>query len=75
MSPFQPRRVAMPHHVEVAEDGHGHWLAKDTEGLVGGLFRTRRDALRFAMLEAEGDAACVCVLPGEPIARAAEYGR
>jgi hypothetical protein len=69
MSLFAPRRVVTPHHFEVAEDGHGHWVARDTEGLVGGLFRTRKDALRFALDEAEGNAACICVLPAEPAHR------
>jgi hypothetical protein len=73
MSTFEPRRAATPHHFEIAEDGHGHWMATDTEGLVGGVFRTRKDALRFAMFEAEGDPACVCVLPAEPASGRLEH--
>ena len=66
MSLFAPRRMAPRHHFEIAEDGRGHWVARDVEGLVGGIFRSRKDALRFAVDEAEGDAGCVCVLPGQP---------
>jgi hypothetical protein len=73
MSPFQPRRAATPHHFEIAEDGHGHWMATDTEGLIGGVFRTRKDALRFALFEAEGDPACVCVLPEGPVPGGLEH--
>jgi hypothetical protein len=69
MSLFAPRRVATPHHFEIAEDGRGHWVARETKGLVGGLFRTYKDALHFALDEADGDAACVSVLPAEPVRR------
>src|SRR5271165_4878279 len=48
------------------DDARGHWVAKDTEGLIGGVFRTRKDALRFALFEVAGDSACVRVLPRTP---------
>jgi hypothetical protein len=37
-------------------------VAQDREGLIGGVFRTQKDALRFALFEAAGDSACVRVL-------------
>jgi hypothetical protein len=63
MSGFAPRAVFTPHRFEIAENGRGYWVAKDQEGLVGGVFRTQKDALRFALFEAAGDSACVRVLP------------
>ena len=63
MSSFRPRAVCASHHFEIAEDGRGHWVAKDQQGLIGGVFRTQKDALRFALFEAAGDSALVRVLP------------
>jgi hypothetical protein len=63
MSSFAPRPVLTPYHFEIAENGRGYWVAKDTEGLIGGVFRTQKDALRFALFEAAGDSACVQVFP------------
>jgi hypothetical protein len=37
-------------------------VAQDEEGLIGGVFRTQKDAFRFALLEAGGDRACVRVV-------------
>ena len=54
--------VRAPHHFEVAENGRGYWVAEDKEGLIGGVFRTQKDALRFALFEAAGDSACVKVI-------------
>jgi hypothetical protein len=65
MSSFAPRPVLMPHHFEIAPDGRGCWVARDKEGLIGGLFRTQRDALRFALFEVAGDRTCVRVSPAE----------
>jgi hypothetical protein len=48
MSSFAPRPVLAPHHFEIAENGRGYWVARDREGLIGGVFRTKKDALRFA---------------------------
>ena len=64
MSSFAPRPVLTPYHFEIAQNGRGYWVAKDTAGLIGGVFRTQKDALRFALFEAAGDSACVHVFPG-----------
>ncbi|WP_027171080.1 hypothetical protein [Methylobacterium sp. 10] len=32
----------------VGQDPQGHWVAVETHGLGGGLFRTRHDALHYA---------------------------
>jgi hypothetical protein len=63
MSNFAPRAVFTPHHFEIAENARGYWVAKDKEGLIGGLFRTQKDAVRFALFEVAGDSTCVRVLP------------
>ena len=46
MSSFAPAAVLTLHHFEVSENGRGYWVAKDKEGLIGGVFRTQKDALR-----------------------------
>jgi hypothetical protein len=63
MSSFAPRAVFTPHHFEIAENARGYWVAKDKEGLIGGVFRTQKDALRFALFEVAGDSAYIRVLP------------
>jgi hypothetical protein len=62
MSSFAPAVVLALHHFEVSENGRGYWVAEDKEGLIGGVFRTQKDALRFALFEAAGDSACVKVI-------------
>jgi len=34
-----------------AQNGRGYWVAKDKAGLVGGVFRTQKDALRLLCLK------------------------
>lgn len=63
MSTVAPFPVSTPHHFEIVQNGRGYWVAKDMEGLIGGVFRTEKDALRFALFEVEGDGTCVRVLP------------
>jgi hypothetical protein len=63
MSQFAPQAASTPHHFEIAENARGYWVAKDKEGLIGGVFRTQKDALRFALFEVAGDSAYVRVLP------------
>ena len=62
MSSFTPAPVLSTHHFEVSETDRGYWVAQDKEGLVGEVFRTRNDDLRFALFEAAGDSACVKVI-------------
>ena len=62
MSSFAPAAVLTLHHFEVSENDRGYWVAEDEEGMIGGVFRTQKDALRFALFEAAGDSACVKVI-------------
>jgi hypothetical protein len=51
MSSFARLRVSTPHRFEIARNGRGYWVAKDKQGLIGGVFRTQKHALRFALFE------------------------
>ena len=73
MASFDPRPLCVPHHFEIARDRRGHWVVHDREGLVGGVFLTRKDALRFALGEVAGDPAYVHVC-GEPALAPGEGG-
>ena len=55
MPPAIANPVRPPHEFEIAQDPCGHWVARDRDGLVGGVFRRREDAIRFALFEANGD--------------------
>ena len=63
MSSFVPRPVLTPRHFEITQNVRGYWVAKDQEGVIGGVFRTQKDALRFALFEVAGDSARVHMLP------------
>jgi hypothetical protein len=63
MSNFAPQAAFTPHHFEIAENSRVYWVAKDKEGLIGGVFRTQKDTVRFALFEVAGNSACVRVLP------------
>ena len=43
----------------VGQDGEGHWLAVETHGLGGGIFRSRDRALRYARDESHGQPGAV----------------
>lgn len=60
-SRFAPHAVFNRHHFVITENSRGYWVAADEEGLIGGVFRSRKDALRFALFEAAGDSARVRV--------------
>jgi len=65
MSSFAPSHVSTPYHFEIARNASGYWVAKDKEGLIGGVFRTQKDALRFALFEVGGDSSCVQLIPAD----------
>ena len=63
MSNFAPRAIFTPYHFEIVQNRRGYWVARDDDGLIGGVFRSQKDALRFALFEAAGDSAHVRLPP------------
>ena len=48
---------------DVTENAQGLWVAHERHGLVEGVFRTQRDAVRFALFET-GNPDSVVVIAG-----------
>ncbi|MCJ2048833.1 RAG2 PHD domain containing protein [Methylobacterium sp. J-070] len=48
LQPARPPAAAPPLSYLVGQDGEGHWVALEAGGRAGGIFRTRRDAIRYA---------------------------
>jgi len=44
---------------EVTQNSQGYWIARESRGLIEGLFVNQRDAIRFALFEAGGGSASV----------------
>jgi hypothetical protein len=51
MNSLQPVGAQAPLSYLVGQDGEGHWVAVETGGRAGGIFRTRQDAIRYACVE------------------------
>lgn len=62
MAKFAPQAILTPYHFAITRNRRGYWVATDDEGLIGGVFRSQKDALRFALFEAAGESARVRVL-------------
>jgi hypothetical protein len=45
----------------VAQNERGQWVARESRGLIEGVFLTRRDAIRFALFETGSRSAAVVV--------------
>ncbi len=48
----------------VGQDSHGNWVVQDQDGLRGGLFVDRAEALKFAMFENGNRPQAVIMVPG-----------
>ena len=48
----------------IGKDSHGHWVVQDQQGLRGGLFVDRAEALKFAMFENGKRPQAVIMVPG-----------
>ena len=48
----------------IGKDSHGHWVVQDQQGLRGGLFVDRAEALKFAMFENGNRPQAVVMVPG-----------
>jgi hypothetical protein len=68
MSASIPIPVREPHEFDIVRDELGRWVARGRDGLIGGVFRRREDAIRFALFEADGDLSRVH-LPEEEAAK------
>ncbi len=47
----------------IGKDSHGHWVVQDQQGLCGGLFVNRAEALKFAMFENGNRPQAVIMVP------------
>jgi hypothetical protein len=48
----------------IGKDSQGHWVVQDEQGLYGGLFIDRAEALKFAMFENGNRPQAVVMVPG-----------
>jgi len=48
----------------IGRNSRGHWVAQDQQGLCGGLFVSRAEALRYARLENGNRPCAVIMIPG-----------
>ena len=57
-------RSAIQSSFLVGKNRHGNWVVRDQDGLRGGLFVNRAEALRFAMFENGKRPQAVIMVPG-----------
>ena len=62
----------VPHRFVVGRDGDGHWIARDEQGLTGGVFADRNAAVRFAAMERDPRAGAIRFAP--PSVRLSLFG-
>ena len=48
----------------IGKNARGHWVVQDQQGICGGLFVNRTEALRFAMFENGNRPQAVIMVPG-----------
>jgi len=60
----EPPQRQFRNRLFVGQDGRGAWVVQDELGRMGGLFRTRLDALAFAKREGQACLIEVCELQG-----------
>jgi hypothetical protein len=48
----------------IGKNARGHWVVQDQQGICGGLFVNRAEALRFAMFENGNRPQAVIMVPG-----------
>jgi hypothetical protein len=61
-----PSPQSSPHAslFRIGKDSRGHWVVQDQQGLRGGLFVDRAEALKFAMFENGNRPQAVIMVPG-----------
>ena len=62
--PPSPQSSAHSSLFRIGKDSHGHWVVQDQQGLRGGLFVDRSEALKFAMFENGNRPQAVIMVPG-----------
>jgi hypothetical protein len=60
-----PPNIPVRREFTICPDGHGHWLAVEAHGLLGGVFINCKAAKSFALYEADGDAERVHIVTVE----------
>lgn len=73
--PHACRRCGAVHHFDIVQNCRGLWCVTAWDGLIGGTFRSEKDAVRFAIEEASGDLNCVHKQDGSPGPRAGAVRR
>ena len=58
----------------VSQNARGQWVAREGAGLIEGVFRSQRDAVRFALYEIGRPEAVAVVAGGPPLAPGAQSG-
>ena len=64
LEPPSTRSQSLHRLFRVGRDSRGNWVAQDQQGLRGGLFAKRADALKFAMFENGNRPQAVIMVPG-----------
>ena len=64
LEPPSTRSPSLQRLFRVGRDSRGNWVAQDQQGLCGGLFAKRADALKFAMFENGNRPQAVIMVPG-----------
>ena len=62
--PPSTRPTELPRLFRIGRDSHGNWVVQDQEGLCGGLFVDRAEAVKFAMFENGNRPQAVIMVPG-----------
>ena len=62
--PPSTRTDSLPRLFRVGKDSHGRWVVQDQQGLCGGLFVGRAEAVKFAMFENGNRPQAVIMVPG-----------
>jgi hypothetical protein len=62
--PPSTRLASLPRLFRVGRDSRGNWVVQDRQGLCGGLFVNRAEAVKFAMFENGNCPQAVIMVPG-----------
>jgi hypothetical protein len=60
----EPPSCLLPPIFMIGRDSGGHWVAQEKDGLRGGLFVNRAEALKYAKFESGNDPHAVVMVSG-----------